>query len=123
MKKSKAEAVLRDWQARLRLQEWTVTLETVKGRCLPGTNILGNIVWDANNATATVAVALRRPGAEVVATIRHEMLHLRLADLSATVLTAFNALPKSRRKLATLLFDRADERAVRALEKAFDVTI
>jgi len=80
---------LGQWQQRLQLQDWKISLEVVPVSALrPGT--LGNIHWDADKQTAMIRVLspsdYTSPFSAAVKdmefTVVHELIHLELSSLT-----------------------------------------
>jgi hypothetical protein len=88
-----AEAYLRgrlaQWQDRLKLQDWKITLSVVHQKTLRS-GTLGNIHWDADKQTATIRVldpsdyqtSFAAAVKDMEFTIVHELIHLELSSLT-----------------------------------------
>jgi hypothetical protein len=107
---------------RFGLRHWSVHLTCEDTPALGQRDADGNLQtgyldhWQACYE-ADLSVATGRPRAEVLATVRHEVLHLVLADLNAEMSEAAERLGYEARSLAVAGWRRAEEQAVRRLEK------
>ncbi len=111
-------STLTRWQARLRLQEWTVALELLDAEVVTTSGALGHVVYSSLAGTATVTLATRHTPAEVEAALVHELLHLVLEGYTALcehlVATQLGA---QAREIAQAAFASAEERIINRLER------
>lgn len=75
---------------------------------------------DIDVPCAEIQVALRRPEADVRETVRHELLHVRLAELQSVLEQALSGLPPGEADVLRASYDSAEERAVNAIARALD---
>lgn len=115
------------WQARLRLQDWDISLGTCPRDRLPGERrhdgalLVGRMRHaDIDVPCAEIQVALRRPEADVRETVRHELLHVRLAELQWVFEQALAGLPEGEQEILRAHYQSAEERAVNAIARALD---
>ncbi|MGH9659093.1 MAG: hypothetical protein ACRD96_11155 [Bryobacteraceae bacterium] len=79
---------LLDWQRRLKLDDWTISIVTSR-RSELRRGTLGNIRWDARNKTAVIRVVdpveyqmpFQSALKDMEFTIVHELIHLELSSL------------------------------------------
>lgn len=127
MRAREAWGYLKQQQARLRLQDWDLSMGTSPQASLPGERrhdgayLVGSMRnADLDVPCADVHVALRRADDAVRETIRHELLHVRLAELQWSFEQALAALPRGEQELLRGHYQSAEERAVNAIARALD---
>ena len=121
MKPTALEAYARKWQARLVLQNWRIEWTWAPVARLNKDASVATVDWRVDAMYAAVVVATGRPDAEVLASIRHELLHLCLAPMVCHARNLTEALDsRQARKIGERAFDAADEEAVLRLDRALE---
>ncbi|HUS79804.1 MAG TPA: hypothetical protein VM283_00965, partial [Armatimonadota bacterium] len=96
---------LKRQQRRLRLADWQIGLgvqatDCLNGQYKEGRPLVGQMIDASLDVpTAQIHVTLRRDEADVRDTIRHELLHVRLAELQWVFEQALSTLPEGEQAL------------------------
>ncbi len=127
MRAREAYRYLRRWQRRLRLQDWDLSVHTHQGDHVHpdwrdnGRVVMGGIANTVpQTQSAEVHIGVYGDARVVRNTIRHELLHVRLADTEAVFEQALSALGPESREMLRGLWDVAIERAIDAIAAAFE---
>ena len=91
------EEACREWQAILRLQDWDITAEIVRGKQMVERDDSGNVRWNDKHRIARISILdpVDHEGPEFVGeldheeTLVHELLHLHFAGLDHEDETTF----------------------------------
>ncbi len=81
MSPQKLKRLLRLWQKRLRLLDWSVTVALVPQEEIPGEE--GHNDWDDEDMSSRIRIVDVPDEVKVEAVLVHELIHLRLADWEA----------------------------------------
>jgi len=115
------------WQRRLRLEDWALSVHTHRADHVHpdlgdyGRVILGGVAKTAlKDQSAEVHVGVYGDERVVRQTIRHELLHVRLADAEAVFEQALTAVGPESREMLRGLWDIAIERAIEAIAAALE---
>ena len=115
MTKTDVEKIVKAWQERLHLGEWTIEVAVIDGTEINKEGHVAQIQRRVHSLDARVTVATRRDKDEVEATIIHEMLHLVLGEMLAAFRHGVDQLSDQAAAVAQADFDTAEERTVSRL--------
>ena len=125
-KEQRAQKALDRWVGVLRLGHWDIEVVLEDGDFInvamsdPDYGAVGRVDRHFASLTATVYVAGRRTGREIVDTIRHELLHVLVTELGCVAYDLAGTQGDEARALAKRQIDTAEEHVVRTLERAFE---
>jgi len=122
MTKPEVKKLVKRWQDRLHLGEWTIEVITIDGAEINEEGHLAQIQRRVHSLEARVIVAMHREASEVEATIIHEMLHLVLGEMLAAFRHGVDQLSDQAAAVAQADFDTAEERTVSRLTLALAET-
>lgn len=108
-----------DWINTLRLSRWTVSFEAPKTTQLDTDGRVAIITPSFQTWVADLAIAGDRTKDEILHSIRHEMLHLLLADWAHIHRETAERLGHDAAGIANRLAEDAEECIVIQLERAF----
>lgn len=113
----------RYWQKVLGLEHWSVCVHAVLDETLDGEGTFGRLVVNGTTLEADVYVALggERTDEQGERTLRHELLHLLLHDLTVEHRQVCECLGTEAQELARRRWLAVDERAVEHLNRMLDV--
>lgn len=81
MTQAQIDRLCRTWQKRLRLQDWKVTVKLTPESEMPA-NHWARIEWDDEDMTALMLFQDDQEGAQAEENFVHELVHLRVQELT-----------------------------------------
>ena len=120
MTKKQVNAYIWEWQEILRLDEWEVLVKSNETNVVrdEGDDVAASARTEFNEARCYLHVARDYPDDELKSYIRHELLHLSLAEMRNLLEKAIEAMGPEAAKLFEELMLTAEERTVYRLDRA-----